>query len=249
MIWTVIFGVAFAFFKIQNAVMKGGIRSDEEEELAGMDLPEMGVLAYPEFAGTTCTSRTSRLRSELGTRPERTSPSPSTQPVGTGAASHRRRDESRRPSIGIVADLVSEQTAPMDFAELLLDILVVLVAAKVAAEVSERIGIPAVVGEIVAGILVGPSVLGLVGRATTSCARSASSASMLLLLEVGHGDGPRRARQGRAGLAQVAIIGVVAPARPRARGHASARRRASTRRSSSAPRYRDERRHHRPRLR
>ena len=27
-IWTVIFGIAFAFFKIQNAVMKGGIRSD-----------------------------------------------------------------------------------------------------------------------------------------------------------------------------------------------------------------------------
>jgi ammonium transporter, Amt family len=40
---------AFAFFKIQNALMKGGIRPDEETELAGMDLPEMGVLAYPEF--------------------------------------------------------------------------------------------------------------------------------------------------------------------------------------------------------
>jgi Amt family ammonium transporter len=48
-ICTVIFGVAFAFFKIQNAIMKGGIRPDAEEEIAGMDLPEMGVLAYPEF--------------------------------------------------------------------------------------------------------------------------------------------------------------------------------------------------------
>ena len=56
-IWTVIFGVAFAFFKIQNAVMKGGIRPPEEEELAGMDLPEMGVLAYPEFSGTGATLR------------------------------------------------------------------------------------------------------------------------------------------------------------------------------------------------
>jgi Amt family ammonium transporter len=48
-IWTVIFGIAFAFFKIQNAVMQGGIRPSAEMELAGMDIPEMGALAYPEF--------------------------------------------------------------------------------------------------------------------------------------------------------------------------------------------------------
>ena len=52
-IWTVIFGIAYAFFKIQDAVSKamgkGGIRSKEEDELAGLDLPEMGVHAYPEF--------------------------------------------------------------------------------------------------------------------------------------------------------------------------------------------------------
>jgi Amt family ammonium transporter len=48
-IWTVIFGIAFAFFKIQNKVMKGGIRPPAEEEIGGMDLPEMGALAYPEF--------------------------------------------------------------------------------------------------------------------------------------------------------------------------------------------------------
>ena len=55
MIWTVIFGIAFAFFKIQNALTKGGIRSTEEDELAGLDLPEMGVLAYPEFSGSSGT--------------------------------------------------------------------------------------------------------------------------------------------------------------------------------------------------
>ena len=48
-IWTVIFGIAFAFFKIQNAMTKGGIRSKEEDEVMGLDLPEMGVSAYPEF--------------------------------------------------------------------------------------------------------------------------------------------------------------------------------------------------------
>lgn len=51
-ICTVIFGVAYAFFKIQNAVMKGGIRSEEADEIEGLDLPEMGMLAYPEFMGS-----------------------------------------------------------------------------------------------------------------------------------------------------------------------------------------------------
>jgi Amt family ammonium transporter len=46
---TVIFGFAFAFFKIQNALTKGGIRSSEEDELMGLDMPEMGAHAYPEF--------------------------------------------------------------------------------------------------------------------------------------------------------------------------------------------------------
>jgi ammonium transporter, Amt family len=45
-IWTVIFGFAFAFFKIQNALTKGGIRPTKEVEELGMDLPEMGALAY-----------------------------------------------------------------------------------------------------------------------------------------------------------------------------------------------------------
>jgi ammonia channel protein AmtB len=47
---TVIFGIAFSFFKIQNAFTKGGIRSKEEDEIMGLDLPEMGVAAYPEFS-------------------------------------------------------------------------------------------------------------------------------------------------------------------------------------------------------
>jgi len=48
---TVIVGIAFAFFKIQNALTDGGIRSEEGDEIAGLDLPEMGVQAYPEFQG------------------------------------------------------------------------------------------------------------------------------------------------------------------------------------------------------
>jgi Amt family ammonium transporter len=42
-------GLSYAFFKIQNALTKGGIRPTAEDELTGLDLPEMGVLAYPSF--------------------------------------------------------------------------------------------------------------------------------------------------------------------------------------------------------
>jgi Amt family ammonium transporter len=45
-IWTVIFGIAFAFFKIQNKLTKGGIRLPEDIEVQGADIPEMGVAAY-----------------------------------------------------------------------------------------------------------------------------------------------------------------------------------------------------------
>jgi ammonium transporter, Amt family len=45
-IWTVIFGFAFGFFKLQNKLTKGGIRVSEEDEISGVDIPEMGVAAY-----------------------------------------------------------------------------------------------------------------------------------------------------------------------------------------------------------
>ncbi len=44
------FGTMYAFFRIQDAVQ--GIRSSEADELAGLDATEMGVLAYPDFAGS-----------------------------------------------------------------------------------------------------------------------------------------------------------------------------------------------------
>ncbi len=41
--------LAFAFFKLQDKLTKGGIRPTAAVEDEGLDLPEMGVLAYPEF--------------------------------------------------------------------------------------------------------------------------------------------------------------------------------------------------------
>jgi Kef-type K+ transport system membrane component KefB len=99
----------------------------------------------------------------------------------------------------------------MDIATVLTDILVVLVAAKVAAEIAERIGIPAVVGEIVAGVLVGPSVLDLVGGHDEVLHTLGEIGVILLLFEVGmEMDLGELGKVGRASFL-VAIVGVVAP--------------------------------------
>jgi len=47
------FGLGWVFFKIQDRLTAGGIRSTREDELAGLDATEMGVLAYPDFGGAT----------------------------------------------------------------------------------------------------------------------------------------------------------------------------------------------------
>ncbi len=98
----------------------------------------------------------------------------------------------------------------MDVVEILLDILIVLVAAKIAAEIAERIKVPAVVGEIVAGMLIGPSVLGLVGSSQV-LATLAELGVILLLLEVGMEMNLGELRSvGKASLL-VAAVGVVVP--------------------------------------
>jgi Amt family ammonium transporter len=46
------FGLGWTFFKLQHALQPGGIRSTAQDELAGLDASEMGVLAYPDFDGS-----------------------------------------------------------------------------------------------------------------------------------------------------------------------------------------------------
>lgn len=102
----------------------------------------------------------------------------------------------------------------LDLARLLLDLLIVLVAAKLAAELAERARVPAVLGEIVAGIAIGPSGLGLIelgGDRGVSLGLVAEIGVLLLLLSVGmEMDLAELGKVGRASLA-VAVIGVVAP--------------------------------------
>lgn len=98
----------------------------------------------------------------------------------------------------------------INVSNVLFDILVVLVAAKIAAEVAERIGIPAVAAEIVAGILIGPSVLQIVSESDVLLVLGEIGV-ILLLLEVGMEMDLRELRAVGRPSTLVAIIGVIGP--------------------------------------
>jgi Kef-type K+ transport system membrane component KefB len=98
----------------------------------------------------------------------------------------------------------------VDVTTVLVHILFVVVAAKVAAEASARLSVPAVVGEILAGVLIGPSVLGLVEHDDVIRVLGELGV-ILLLLDVGmEMDLAELGAVGRASLS-VATIGVVVP--------------------------------------
>lgn len=110
--------------------------------------------------------------------------------------------------------LIAASSGSFDLARLLADLLIVLVAAKVVGELAERLRIPGVLGEIVAGVIIGPSVLGLVdltGDRGVSIGVLAEIGVLLLLLAVGmEMDLAELGKVGRPSLL-VAVIGVVAP--------------------------------------
>lgn len=98
----------------------------------------------------------------------------------------------------------------MEAAPLLLRLFAVLVAARIAAEIAERFRQPAVLAEIAAGIIIGPSLLGLVHR-DEALSLLAELGAILLLFEVGlHMDLVDLRRVGGASM-RVAVIGVAAP--------------------------------------
>ncbi len=102
----------------------------------------------------------------------------------------------------------------VDLARLLLDLLIVLLAAKLAAEVAERLKLPAVLGEILAGVAIGPSgfeLIHLTDARGISLAVFAEIGVLLLLLQVGmEMDLAELSKVGRASLF-VAVLGVVVP--------------------------------------
>ncbi|MFI5373872.1 MAG: cation:proton antiporter [Candidatus Rokuibacteriota bacterium] len=98
----------------------------------------------------------------------------------------------------------------MEFRDLLVGLVLVWLTAKLAGEAMERIGQTAVLGELMAGVIIGPGVLGLVHESQVLHAL-AELGVLILLFEVGLESDP--AELLRAGLQAtlVAFIGVAVP--------------------------------------
>lgn len=95
-------------------------------------------------------------------------------------------------------------------AEILLALLIMLAAAKILAEVFERLRQPAVVGEILAGVLIGPSVLGWV-EPSSIIEIIAEIGVIFLLFNVGLETKPQAILEVGKRACLVAVLGVVIP--------------------------------------
>jgi Kef-type K+ transport system membrane component KefB len=102
----------------------------------------------------------------------------------------------------------------LSIATLLVSLAAILLAAKLLGDLAERIGQPAVLGELVAGVLLGPSLLGIIpvdGALAEVLHVLAELGVILLLFEIGlETDLREMFRVGPAALA-VAAVGVVIP--------------------------------------
>ena len=98
----------------------------------------------------------------------------------------------------------------MEFRELLLGLALVWLAAKIAGEAMERIGQTAVLGELLAGVVVGPGILGLVHESEVLHAL-AELGVIILLFEVGLESNLGDLLRAGVQATLVAVAGVVVP--------------------------------------
>lgn len=99
---------------------------------------------------------------------------------------------------------------PVEHTNVLFALLIMLAAAKLMAEVFERLGQPAVVGEILAGVLIGPSVLGWVSPSDL-ISILAEIGVIFLLFTVGLETKPQMIFQVGRKATLVGVLGVILP--------------------------------------
>jgi len=100
---------------------------------------------------------------------------------------------------------------PHDFPHLLIVLVCVILATKLFGELAQRIGQPAVLGELVAGVLLGSSLLGVLDPSAPVIHALSEIGVLVLLFEIGlHTDLRSLVQVGRAATA-VGVTGVVVP--------------------------------------
>jgi len=90
-------------------------------------------------------------------------------------------------------------------------LVVIFVTAKIFGELTERIGQPAVLGELVAGVVLGSSVLGIVHPEEEMIHLLAELGVVILLFEIGLATDLKRLLAVGSAAATVALVGVVVP--------------------------------------
>ena len=98
----------------------------------------------------------------------------------------------------------------MDNVRFLLDLAVLLLAAKAFGIAAKRFGAPEVVGEIIAGLLLGPAVFGLVEE-TDFLQKMSEIGVMMLMFEAGLGTDMKKLKETGAKATTIAFAGVVVP--------------------------------------
>src|SRR5215212_7420392 len=101
-------------------------------------------------------------------------------------------------------------SAAIDHSSVLLALFVMLAAAKIMAEIFERLRQPAVVGEILAGVIIGPSLLGWV-QPSDLISILAEIGVIFLLFTVGLETKPQAIFQVGKRAVMVGVLGVVLP--------------------------------------
>ena len=98
----------------------------------------------------------------------------------------------------------------MEAHEFFLQLALILIAARILAEVASRLGVPTVIGELLAGVILGPSLLGWL-HVTEPLHLMAEIGIILLLFKVGlETDFDRLAGAGRNAV-MVALVGFIVP--------------------------------------
>lgn len=109
----------------------------------------------------------------------------------------------------IAAPTAAEGAA--SFPQLLLILAVILIVAKAAGELMERIGQPAVLGEMIGGLILGPSLLGIVRPTDPVIHVLAELGVIILLFGIGLETDLRKLLKAGGAAAMVALVGVVLP--------------------------------------
>jgi Kef-type K+ transport system membrane component KefB len=117
------------------------------------------------------------------------------------------------PDIGLPAllTLLAPETGGVSVERFLLLLATILVSAKLLGELAERIGQPAVIGELLAGVLLGPSVIGFVDPTLPALHLFAEIGVVLLLFPIGLETDLKKLLSVGGAAMTVACVGVLLP--------------------------------------